>query len=121
MEVHTAYWVILALAASPMPLLFLAWHRFISASKPAGTLWLILLIGATSSYVWLLLGMKFPALFGESYSKARFAIIDVNFVVTLGCSIAALWSKGNRKVLLGIACLLTTLVWSIEGAINSVL
>jgi peptidoglycan/LPS O-acetylase OafA/YrhL len=77
------------------------------------------LITATSSHIWLVLGMWFPFFWGDYHTRVRFAIIDINFVVMLGCSIAAFRSKDKGKVLLIIACLLTTVLWSFEGAINA--
>jgi hypothetical protein len=121
MDSRTSYWIVLALAASPILLLLVAWYRSVSLSSPAvgRSLRLILLVVATSSHIWLVLGMWFPVFWGDYHTNVRFAILDVNFAVMLGCSITAFWSKGNGKVLLLIAGVLTTLLWSVEAAINS--
>ena len=65
------------------------------------------------------MGMWFPSFWGDYHTNVRFVIIDVNFVVMLACSIAAFWSKGNGKAMLVIAGILTTILWSVEGAINA--
>ena len=120
MDVHIVYWIMVALAAIPIPLLLAAWYRSFSSPGVVGIIRLILLIVATGSHLWLILAMWVPMFLGDSYSNVRFAIIDVNFVMMLGCSIWALLSKGNGRVMLGIAGCLTTLLWSLVGAVNSV-
>jgi len=102
-----------------VPLLVYLWGDCVS-SRPVARLEIVLLISPTCSYVWLLLCMMFPSVFGESYGTSRFVTIDANFVVMFGCSIAAFWLGRKRKPLLGIVCVLLTLLWSIVGAINSV-
>jgi hypothetical protein len=119
MDARIAYWLVLALAAGPIPLLFLAWYRSLSSPGVTRSLRQILLIAATTSHVWLVLGMWFPSFWGDYHTNVRFVIIDVNFVVMLACSIAAFWSRGSGKALLVIAGFLTTTLWSIEGAINA--
>jgi hypothetical protein len=120
--VKIAYWIILALTACPLPLTVLAWRECMSSSHPARIRPVILLSIATISYVWLLLGMKFPASMGDYYSNPRYAIIDGNFVVMIGCSIGTFLSKAGQKTMLfvGLTCLLLTLLWSIVGALNVV-
>lgn len=120
MEVHSAYWVMVILAVVPTPLLLLAWLRWLSPSASVRAVRMLLLIAATSSYVWLLLAMKFPTFLAGSYSRGRFAIIDANFVVMVGCSIAAFRGKESRKGVFGVACVLTTVMWGVLGAINAV-
>lgn len=120
MNVHTAYWVTAVLAAIPTPLLLLAWLGWLSPLVSVSAVRMFLLIVATGSYVWLVLAMEFPLFLAESYSTSRFAIIDVNFVVMVVCSIAAFRGKERRKVLLGFACISAALVWSVLGGVNSV-
>jgi hypothetical protein len=120
MNVHTAYWVIVVLGVIPMPLLLVTWLGWFSPPVLVSAVRLFLLIAATGSYVWVVLAMKFPLFLAESYSTSRFAIIDVNFVVMVVCSIAAFRGKERRKDLLGFACILTALVWSVVGAVNVV-
>ena len=119
MEARIIYWVVLLLAASPVPLLLLSWYRSFSAPSRLGTRWWLLLSVATSSHIWLILGMWSPMFLGQTYSNVRFAIIDVNCVVVLGCSIGIFLSKGDNKMPLGIACILTTVLWIFVGAVNS--
>ena len=64
--------------------------------------------------------MKFPALLAESYSRGRFAIIDTNFLVMVICSIAAFRGNERRKGVFALACILTTMMWGVLGAINVV-
>jgi hypothetical protein len=108
------------LAAIPMPLLLLTWLGWLSPPPSVSAVRMFLLIVATGSYVWLVLAMKFSMFLGESYSTGRFGIILVNQVVMVICSIAAIRGKGRRKVMFGVACILTALVWNLVGAIQSV-
>jgi hypothetical protein len=78
------------------------------------------LIAATGSYGWLVVAMKFPIFLAASYSGGRFAIIDVNFLVMLACSIVAFRGKERRNVAFGFACVLTMMMWGALGAINAV-
>jgi hypothetical protein len=77
-------------------------------------------MAATGSYAWLALAMKFPIFLAESYSRGRFAIIDLNFVVMLACSIAAFRGRERGKVAFGFACVFTMMMWGVLGAINAV-
>lgn len=112
MNVHTAYWVLVVLAAIPLPLLLVSWF---APSASRGLVRKLLLIAATCSYIWLVLAMKFPAFLAESYSRGRFAIIDANFVVMVVCSVVAFRGGEGRKVVFGLACILTTLMWGVLG------
>jgi hypothetical protein len=119
MNAHVVYWVMMAFSVGAIPLLFLAWRWCLrAASGDVSTLRLILLIIATCSHAWLLLAMKFPQFLGASYSTVRFSIIDVNFLVMLACAITAFRLRVKGKILFGVACLLTTWLWGIVGAIN---
>ncbi|MFI5176217.1 MAG: hypothetical protein ACHQKY_15255 [Terriglobia bacterium] len=120
MDVHTAYWVMVVLAAIPTPLLFLTWLGRLSPSGSVNAFRRILLITATGSYVWLVLAMIFPRFLAESYTRSRFAIIDGNFIVMVGCSIAAFRGTERLKGVFGLACVLTTMMWGVLGAINAV-
>jgi len=108
------------LAVIPMPLLLLAWLAWLSPSTSVGTIRFLILMAATGSYVWLVLAMNFPTFLAESYSRSRFLIIDVNFIVMVACSIAAFRGKERRRVAFGFACVLTTVMWGVLGAINAV-
>jgi hypothetical protein len=120
MDVHTAYWVMIVLAVIPMPLLLVAWLGWFPPSATLSAARMFLLIAATGSYVWLVLAMTFPTFLAASYSRGRFAIIDANFVAMVVCTIAAFRGKERRKVVFGIACVLTTVMWGVLGAINAV-
>ena len=108
------------LAAIPMPLLLLTWLGWLSPPPSVSVGRMFLLVVATGSYVWLVLAMKFGMFLGESYSTGRFAIILVNLVVMVICSIAAIRGKGKRKVMFGVACILTALVWDLVLSIQLV-
>lgn len=120
MEVHTAFWAIVVLAIIPMPLLLVTWLGCLSRSSPLNRLKILVLIAATISYFWLVVAMLNSKFLAESYSTARFAIIDGNFLVMVGCSIAAFRGTDRWRVAFGFACVLTALVWSVIGAINTV-
>jgi hypothetical protein len=120
MDVHTVYWVMIVLAIIPLPLLLLVWPAWVLSPASLRRVRTLLLIVATSSYIWLLLAMKFPAFLGGSYRTGRLAIIDVNFVVMLVCSIASFRGQERRRIVLGLSCISTALMWGILGAINSV-
>jgi len=108
------------LAIIPTPLLLIAWLGWLSPSASVSAVRMFLLIAATTSYIWLVLAMKFPAFLGETYRRGRFAFIDANFVVMVVCSVAAFRGKERRKIVFGLACVLTTVMWSVLGAINAV-
>ncbi len=122
MSAKIAYWIIFALAACALPLIVVAWRQCMLSSHPARTRLVILLSLATISYAWLLLGMKFPASWGDYYSNPRYAIIDGNFIVMIGCSIGTFSSKAGQKTILfvGLTCLLLTLLWCFVGVLNVV-
>jgi hypothetical protein len=118
MEARVLRWFVVALAAIPVPLLFRAWYKGFSSNDFASTLRLLLVLVATASYIWLVLGMWFPKLLGSYYSNFRFVIIDGNWLVMVGCSIIVFLSKGSNKMPLGIACILTTVLWTLVAAVN---
>jgi hypothetical protein len=120
MNAYIFYWVMVVLAAIPMPLLLLTWLGWLSPPAPVNAVRIFLLIVATGSYAWLVLAMKFPMFLAESYSRGRIGIILVNEIVMVICSIAAIRGKGRRKVMFGVACILTALVWNLMGAVQSV-
>lgn len=105
-------------AVCPIPLLFIAWRTCLKRKELTTPSRLTLLLLATCSHMWLVIGMWLPALLGASYSNIRFAIIDANFVVMLACSISILLIKGTDKVLLAIASIITTALWSLVAAVN---
>ena len=134
---HILYRTIILAAVIPMPLagvtrtlslaaaiaillLALTWMAWLSPRASVSKHRVLLLIVATGSYLWLVLAMKWPTLLREPHSISRFAIIDVNFVAMLACSIAAFRGHERRKNVLGFAGLLTTYLWFVQAAINSV-
>ena len=120
MDTHTAKLAIVALSIIPSLLLLAAWVRPWMSSEGARTISFLLVI-STASYLWQVAAIwHFPVLLGPDYSNRRFAIIDLNCIGMLLCSIAAFRIRNVSRVPLGVACLLTTLLWGILGAINSV-
>lgn len=118
MEARILYWLVVALAAIPAPLLFRAWYKIFASNDFVSTLRLLLVLLATASYTWAVLGMWFPKLLGAYYSNLRFVVIDGNWVVMLACSITVFLPKGSDKISLGIACILTTVLWTLMAAVN---
>lgn len=119
MDLRTAYWFIISLAVIPIPLLLFAWYRLRLLADGFNYLRIGTLTVASVSHAWLVLGLLFPSVWGESYSHIRFGIIDVNFALAVLCFVAAITGKRGIRVVLGTASLLTAVLWSIEAAINS--
>ena|SRR5271165_2327121 len=118
MNVHVAYWTMVLLAIVPMPLLLTVWLGWLIPRT--SLLRLLLLAVATASYLWLVLGVVFPALLLDYYSIGRFAILDGNFLLMLVCIVFAFRGNERRKAAFISACVVTALMWSVEAAINSV-
>ena len=107
-------------AAIAILLLALTWMAWLSPRASVPKHRMLLLMVTTASYLWFVLAMKWPTILAEPHSFSRFAVIDVNFVVMLACSIAAFRGHEKRKNALGFAGLLTTYLWHVQAAINSV-
>jgi hypothetical protein len=115
------YWTMVTLLIGNVPLLVIAWIRSYLSPKVLNRLRPILLIVTSLSHAWLLLSWWLPGFFLRgSYTNTRFAIIDVNFVLMLASTFAAVISKGRGQVPLAIACSFSMLLWALVGAINVV-
>ncbi|HLH02382.1 MAG TPA: hypothetical protein VKX25_06420 [Bryobacteraceae bacterium] len=110
----------LALGAyfSPMIPVALGWYCHLTGGKRRT--YTVLLSAASVSLLCLFAGVNNPAAIGPYYSNARFAVIDVNFLVSLAVGIVALGSNSPGRLFVAVAGLWLAAVWAFVAAINSV-
>jgi hypothetical protein len=120
MEAFLLYWLMIIVATIPAALFLIVWRKTLIGRKSERRVSLVLMGVATLSYAWLVLAMAFNDVFlGSSYSTLRYAIIDLNFVATVVCSIAAAWAPERMRVFLVVSSGVTAFVWGVVGAINA--
>ena len=108
--------VILAWCWIALPIIAIAttWFRFFRPKERGGALSveaLVQLLIPTLSYFWLMTGMFFSGALGPDYSSRRFATIQINLGVMIGCSLWALIRGRHLRWLLLACSALTASVW----------
>jgi hypothetical protein len=119
MEAHTAAVFVWILLLTPLAPIVLAWAIFARRPGRVNTGQLVPLIAVTASLAWLLASIRLPWLLAGDYGSWRFAIINGNFVLMVFAAVASFSRTSAVRIPVGIACCITTLLWSFVGAINA--
>ncbi len=108
-------WCWIALPSIPIALGWRAVHQSTSIRSERSALLLL----ASASYGWILLGLFFPWTMGPDYSSRRYATILANLIVMVAL---ALWAavRGRDLRSVSMSSLATASVWFYVLAVNSV-
>ncbi|HVU44954.1 MAG TPA: hypothetical protein VHD85_02445 [Terracidiphilus sp.] len=112
--------VVWILYLSPVIPIGLAWKKLYTSRDRNDWISFVPVLIATASQIWLISGSVFPWTAGPYYSSLRYGIIWLNFLVTLFVGASAFFTKPERQILAGAACLMLTLLWGFVGATNVV-
>jgi hypothetical protein len=112
------YWLAVILDLMPSVLLVLAWMLTLRSRGELSWARRWPLIALTGSSVWMIAGFIWPVLFGPTYSRLRFVIIDGNFLLSMIACVGAFFRWSRPTIATGIAGFVGGMAWAFLAAIK---
>jgi len=112
--------IISLLIALPTVPLGVSWYRLVRPSDGGATLFeRVVLILATCSQAFLIVGLLSASLLGPDYSNRRYATIIINLLPMFAATVAVAVAGRRLRWLLLVSCAWITCSWGYVLAINS--